>query len=133
MVNIFLFIMAIFNFLTPAYASFEQWVDSSLSVELPDNIEAFCFNLYDDGNNSWSIEIIGSASFSKDDSDWACDEIFSTRENPLYFKSRRPWAYVLASRTQMLKRYLRNGKYASLLLSKKGVAIGFADGDLTLL
>ena len=32
------------------YKSFEKWVDKSLSTELPEGIEAFCFNLYDDGN-----------------------------------------------------------------------------------
>ena len=31
------------------YKDFEKWVDAALSVELPENIEAFCFNLYEEG------------------------------------------------------------------------------------
>ena len=85
------------------YRTFEKWVDTSLSADMPEGIEAFCFNLYDDGKEQWSAEIIGAASFDPKDSDWACDEVFE------------------------------KGKYASLLRSKQGLGLGFVDGDLILL
>lgn len=115
------------------YKDFEKWVDAALAVELPENIEAFCFNLYDDGNNLYSVEIIGSPSFDKTGEDWACDEVFSNRDYPLRWKSNKSWECVLEDAKGLVKRYLKEGKYASLLLSKKGVGVGFVDGNIELL
>ena len=78
------------------YSDFEKWVDTSLSIDLPDGIQAFCFNLYEDGDGNWSAEIVGAGSFDKDDSDWACDEVFSNRKNPIRWKSRRSWEKQLS-------------------------------------
>lgn len=115
------------------YKSFEKWVDKSLSTELPEGIEAFCFNLYDDGNGQWSVEIVGAASFDRSNSDWACDEVFTTRKTPLRWESNKTWEDILSSSTAILKEYLEKGKYASLLRGKQGIGIGFVDGDLVLL
>ena len=121
------------------YKDFEKWVDAALSVELPANIEAFCFNLYedfnpyDDGKKLYSVEIIGSPSFDETDEDWACDEVFNNRAYPLCWKSDKSWEGVLEEMRGHVWRYLREGKYASLLRSKQAVAIGFVDGDLELL
>lgn len=115
------------------YDSFEKWVDKSLSTGLPEGIEAFCFNLYDDGDGKWSVEIVGAASFDKNNSDWACEEVFTTRKTPLRWKSNDSWEDILTSTTDILKEYLEKGKYAPLLRSKQGIGIGFVDGDLVLL
>ena len=115
------------------YEDFEKWIDVSLSEELPSNIEAFCFNLYEEeGDHVYSVEIIGAPSFD-DDCDWACDEVFDNREYPLSWKSDKSFEGVLEEMKSFVKRYLREGKYASLLRSKQAVAIGFVDGDLELL
>ena len=115
------------------YSAFEKWVDESLSVVLPGEIVAFCFNLYDDGDGNWSAEIVGAGSFEKDNSDWACDEVFTNRKNPLRWKSKKSWEKVLSSFQSLLETYLRQGRYASLLLEKQGIGFGFVDGDLILL
>ena len=121
------------------YDDFEKWVDAALAVELPENIEAFCFNLYedfnpyDDGKKLYSVEIIGSPSFDETDEDWACDEVFNNRAYPLCWKSDKSWEGVLEDTKSLVKRYLKEGKYASLLLSKKGVGVGFVDGNIELL
>lgn len=115
------------------YAEFEKWVDTALSAEFPDGIEAFCFNLYDDGNGDWSAEIIGAGSFDKDDSDWACDEVFDNRDNPIQWESDESWEKQLSSFRSLLERYLKKGKYASLLKEKKGLGFGFVDGDMNLI
>ena len=115
------------------YRDFEKWVDAALAVELPENIEAFCFNLYDDGNNLYSVEIIGSPSFDKTGEDWACNEVFNNRDYALGWKSDKSWEGVLEDTKALVKRCLKEGKYASLLLSKKGVAVGFVDGNLELM
>ena len=115
------------------YRTFEKWVDTSLSTDMPEGIGAFCFNLYDDGKGQWSAEIIGAASFDPKDSDWACDEVFNNREQPLKWSSRQSWEKILAQMESHLRKYLKKGKYASLLRSKQGLGLGFVDGDLILL
>ena len=115
------------------YSTFEKWVDETLSVGVPDEVVAFCFNLYDDGDGNWSAEIIGAGSFDKDNSDWACDEVFTNRKNPIRWKSNKSWEKVLSSFQAVLNIYLQQGKYASLLLEKQGLGFGFVDGDLILI
>ena len=129
-------IMVIFNLFASSdlsYKEFEKWVDSSLNTELPENVVAFCFNLYDDGNGQWSVELVGTSSFDKDDSDWACNEVFDTRNNPLKWKSKESWKKVLSSVRSHLETYMKNGKHASMLSSQQGIALGFVDGELIIL
>lgn len=129
-------IMGIFNFFASpdlSYKEFEKWVDCSLNTELPKDVVAFCFNLYDDGNGQWSVELVGTSSFDKDDSDWACDEVFDTRNNPLKWKSKESWKKVLSSVRSHLETYMKNGKHASMLSSQQGIALGFVDGELIIL
>ena len=121
------------------YRDFEKWVDTALAVELPENIEAFCFNLYedfnpyDDGKKLYSVEIIGSPSFDEAVEDWACDEVFNNRDYPFLWKNDKSWEDALEEAKILVKRYLKEGKYAPLLRSKKAVGIGFVDGDIELL
>ena len=129
----FMRLLGIFGGNELQYSEFEKWVDTSLSVELPSEILAFCFNLYDDGDGNWSAEIIGAGSFDIDDSDWACDEVFNTRKNPIRWKSRRSWEKQLSSFQSVMETYLKKGKYATLLREKKGLGFGFVDGDLKLI
>lgn len=117
------------------YSDFEKWLDEILSneKELSDDIVAFCFNLYEDADDKWSVELIGTGSFDKEDSDWPCDEVFTTRESPLTWKERMTWEDCLHVVETHLSNYLQNGKYSKLLLSKQGVGYGFVDGDLFLI
>ena len=137
--------MGLFDFLkkkekiiAPKSAHYEEmvkWIDFVLSQRVPEEVVAFCFNLYDDGENKWSIEIVGTDYFKKSDVDWPCYEIvdFGTRENPFVWVSDMSWDKVLDETVLILKAYLQTGKYAKVLKSKKGVATGFVDGDTILL
>lgn len=138
--------MGIFNFLknktnkdtapkTEHYFEMVKWIDSVLSQSVPEEVVAFCFNLYDDGDNRWSIEIVGTNYFNKKDVDWPCYEIidFGTRENPFMWMSDMSWDKVLNETELILNDYLQTGKYAQVLKSKKAVATGFVDGDTILL
>lgn len=122
------------NFGLP-YSNFEEWLDGILSNEneMSDEIVAFCFNLYEDADDYWSVELIGSASFDKDDDDWPCDEVFSTRETPLTWRFIMTYEECLHTIESHLSEYLQNGKYSKILLSKQGVGYGFVDGDLFLM
>lgn len=41
------------------------------------NNGAVNFNLYENGNNQWSMELVGTSNFDAEYSDWACDEVFA--------------------------------------------------------
>lgn len=116
-----------------SYSSFEKWIDRTLSANIPNNIEAFCVNICEDGSGRYSIELIGAGSFDKENSDWACDEVFANREDPLKWESNKSWKETQTCVEGIVRQYLTNGKYASILLSKKGVGVGFVDGELVLL
>ena len=117
------------------YHKVSKWLDYSLTQKIPDEVMAFCFNLYDDGNGKWSMELIGSSSFDLDNPDWPCEEVtdFNTRENPFVWSSSSNWDGALNEMIKTVREYLQAGKYADLLKSRSGVGIGFVDGDIEVL
>ena len=115
------------------YTKFETWLDNVMQMNIPSDVVAFCFNLYEDENETWTLELIGASSFDKDDSDWACDEVFTTRENPLVWHDNKEWKDILTDSESIIREYLQKGKYRKELKAQQGLAIGFVDGDLVLL
>jgi len=114
---------------------FFTWIDQALSAELPSTVQAFNFNLYE-AKGDWHVQVVGAGSFSIEDEDWACDEVFTTGENIFIVKRKEAgqgWEDALKYFVALAKTYLKEGKHAALLKSKKAVGIGFVDGDLELL
>ncbi len=111
------------------------WLDNVLMQEISEDIKAFCFNIYDDGDIKWSMELVGTRTFDMDDSDWACEEItdFGTRENPFVLYRTAQWDKVLDELSSAIIEYLESGKYAKILKAKDGIGVGFVDGDLEIL
>ena len=116
-------------------AKVTEWLDDVLEQSISEEIVAFCFNLYEDGNNSWSMELVGTASFDEDDQDWACDEVtdFGTRRMPLVWEKDAQWNEVLDEVIALLKAYLENGAHAEVLKEKASVGVGFVDGDIEII
>ncbi len=112
-----------------------QWIDNVLNTNVPDNVVAFCFNLYDDSGDNWSMELVGSEWFDLEDEDWPCNEFteFNSRRNPYEWQMDCGWEEVLAYIVKELKEYLENGKHAALLKSRTGVGVGFVDGNIEIL
>lgn len=112
-----------------------DWIDKALNTDIPDKIVAFCFNLYEDGDGKWSMELIGSDWFDLKNEDWACSEVthFGTRENLYEWEKDYSGKDALTYIVNELKEYLVNGKYAKLLTSRTGVGVGFVDGDIEIL
>ncbi len=118
------------------YNEFAKWLDNVLSKKMPKDIIAFNFNLYE-GEGTFHVQLIGSSSFSEEiESDWACDEVFSTEEN-IFIIDRKfaglKWEEGLSFSKEMVINYLENGKYSNILKAKEAVAIGFVDGDIDVL
>ena len=113
-------------------SSFYNWLEDALK-KLPGNVEAINFNLYDDGDNKWSVELVGTSTFDENNSDWACNEVYTTRENPYVLTKKSDWKAIENLFTTFLLNYLERGKYAHILKEYRGIGIGFVDGDLSIL
>ena len=113
----------------------ENWLDRLLRQEIPPDTAAVCFNLYEDGENRWSLEAVACSAFDWENSDWACEELtdFGTREKPFIWQEDSGWEKVLDKTEQGLKVWLSRGKARKQLHKLQGVGLGFAEGDLRLL
>ena len=76
---------------------FFEWLDLILKNELNSEIKAINFNLYEDTDNKWSVELVGTFSFDKDNDDWACDEVFTTRDQPFVIECESCLLYTSPS------------------------------------
>ena len=111
---------------------FFEWLDLILKNELNSEIKAINFNLYEDTDNKWSVELVGTFSFDKDNDDWACDEVFDTRDNTLSWVQDTTWEDVLQEAIGKIQKYIEVGKYAEQMRTYSGVGVGFVDGDITI-
>ena len=112
--------------------TFEKWLDNILKNF---NLEAvaFNFNIYEN-ENGYSTELVATSSFDKDNDDWACDEIYASRNDNNEFKfTADNWENALALVQNNISNYLDNGNYSAKLKNVNAVACGFTDGDLTLI
>ena len=116
-----------------SYAKLEEWLDCVLSIDIPKDVVAFCFNIYEDADKNWSLELVGAGSFDADNSNWACDEVFTTRENPLRWHEDVEWMLIQDEAQALVKEYLERGRFGQKLKRYEGIAVGFVDGDLVLL
>lgn len=117
------------------YETIENWLNAILVQDIPTSVVALNFNLYDDGESKWSIELVGTESFDLEDQDWCCDEVFDfgTRETPFAWKEEKEWSDILNEMIQILKKYLNQGCYSEVIKKYKGIGIGFVDGDVEVL
>lgn len=117
------------------YQNIEKWLNNVLKQDIPNNVVAMMFNLYEDDENIYSMEIVGTESFDKDDEDWACNGVtdFDSRENPLILESKSDWDEMLSEVSECLNKYLSEGKRAAKLKDCTAVAAGFVDGDVEIL
>lgn len=117
------------------YEEISNWIDSVWTTDIPENVVALNFNLYDDGDNNWSIELIGAGSYDPDNFDWACDEVFDfeTRDNPYEWVKEVEWNEIQQEMVDVLNKYLEEGKNASSMKEFKAIGVGFIDGDISIL
>ena len=63
------------------YDEFVNWLNKHLSKDIPTNILAINFNLYESSEQTYDIQMTGSDEFDEEDEDWACNTVFSTDED----------------------------------------------------
>lgn len=115
------------------YSDFEIWLNDIIDKNRPLSGAAINFNIYEDEDSNWSIQLISAAFFDEDNDDWCCEEVFTTGECLYTWKQKSGWMEVLKASCGMIRRYLEEGKYAGELKKFEAVAAGFVDGDLVIL
>jgi hypothetical protein len=119
---------------TTLVSPFSAWLDDALSRRMPEDVRAFNFNLYE-GERSWDVELVGTATFDPGNPSWACNAIYSYPE--LFFMPHDSvglqWEQGLAAAIELITIYLRGGRHRDVLRSGVAVGVGFVDGDLTIL
>lgn len=115
------------------YLDFEKWLNRVLEENIPIGGAAVNFNLYEDSDRHWSIQLISASYFDEEDSDWCCEEEFTTGEDLFTWKQDTGWEEILDVSCDMIRKYLEEGKYADELKKYEAVAVGFVDGDLEVL
>ena len=115
------------------YEDFAAWLDKILETELPSETVAINFNIYDEEDGTWSVQMIGASRFDEEDDEWACDEVFSTEEDLYVITSDDDWSDVQMQVVEMIAQYLEEGAKADILNSYKAVAAGFVDGELVII
>lgn len=60
------------------YDEFAKWLDRILDENMPLPGVAINFNIYEEVDLHWSIQLISSTYFDEEDEDWNCYEEFTT-------------------------------------------------------
>ena len=117
------------------YENFEKWLDGALEMEIPDEAVALNFNIYEDGDDWWAVELVACDRFDVLDQDWACDEIadFGTRDNPFSWQEEADWSDIQEQMNTALRSYLEDGRFADVLKDYEAVGCGFIDGNIHIL
>ena len=97
------------------YIEFEKWLNNILEENIPIPGAAINFNLYEEVDLYWSIQLICASYFDEADEDWCCEEEFSSGENVFCWKAEMGWEEIFDISCQMIKQYISEGKYAEEL------------------
>ena len=115
------------------YIEFEKWLNNILEENMPIPGAAINFNLYEEADLYWSIQLFCASYFDEEDEDWCCEEEFSSGENVFCWKAEMGWEEIFDISCQMIKQYISEGKYAEELKKYEAISAGFVDGDLKIL
>jgi hypothetical protein len=118
------------------YSEFEKWLNNILANDISEKAVAFNFNIYDEEDESYGVQLIASDTFTEDDDDWACSEVFSSEEDIFYIDHsdeknadhKRGLEFVCG----LVEQYLKDGQLSDKLKSVSAVGVGFIDGDITI-
>lgn len=119
-------------FYNKAKTSIKDWIlEVDKTEKIPADIIAFSFNLYE----PYSIELVGSTWFDKENEDWACDEDYEPQQRTcpnFTTPDDSQWEDVLEIVTKILEE-LSSELSETQIFKRKHIATGFVDGDLVII
>jgi hypothetical protein len=117
-------------------ARFFTWLDAVLASPIPERTEGFHFNLYE-GEDAVHIQLVGTEAFhpGEDPSTeyWPAAETFSTGENVFevpFTVGGADWRAWLKCVRELVESYIAEGTQSKVIRGRKGVGLGFVDGDM---
>ncbi len=126
---------------TEIYESFELWLDALLeNNDMPENTAAFNFNLYEESAEDfvYAVQLIASDRFEPDDDgEWACYEVWSSEEDIFCVSTEdednKDCEAAQKLITEMVREYLKTGRYRNILTASQAIGIGFVDGEIDII
>jgi len=121
--------------MSSASDSFNSWAARALPVSAPAGVLAYNFNIAE-AASGFEIEVVGSSYFDRGNTDWACEERWTSR--PLkyvapYADAGRDWKPFLAWVAGVVRAYIESGlPGAETLKQAQAVTAGFVDGELVI-
>jgi len=122
------------------YLEFARWLDNMLETNnMPDNTRAFCFNLYEEEDETYGIQLVASNEFDSNDDEgsWACSEVWTSGEDIFYIDHSDESDAGLERGQEfiggLIRTYLEQGVHRNILLDSEAVGAGFVDGDLEII
>ena len=110
--------------------NFKEWLDKQLSQNIPENVTAFNFNIYEQEIDSqYDVQLVGCIKYDTTNDDWACKPQYSTGEDLFQFNSDN-WENALRALINMVNEYLLQCNELNRLRQAKYITAGFVDGDL---
>lgn len=109
---------------------FIEWAENALQGAELSNVVALNFNLYEDQDSFWAVEIVGTSSFDENDADWACDEVFVTRDNPFTWEEETDCDAILEEVIEWIGDLMDDTVLMEMLERLQGIGVGFVDGDI---
>ena len=91
------------------YDEFAKWLDRILDENMPLPGVAINFNIYEEVDLHWSIQLISSTYFDEEDEDWNCYEEFTTGEDLYEWQQGVGWEKILDISCEMIRKYLTEG------------------------
>lgn len=117
---------------------FHEWLDNINKTERIDkSIIAFNFGLFE-SEEGFTMYLNGSKIFDEDDDDWAANLDFEPKEKYFSFGTEflkdKDWEDILKYSQNLIQTYIASEEFkTSIFAQAKGIAVGFDDGELTII
>ena len=113
-----------------SFEKFAEWLDSELVKDIPD-AGGIYFDLFSPTEDGFGIYFCITGTFDADNDDWACEPAYcSDNIHMVATNGELEWEKALNTAVKLIKKYLREGIYKSVLRKYDGIATSFSDGDV---
>lgn len=116
-------------------ATFHAWLSQVAPRASIPTVIAYNFNLAET-IDAFEVELVGSSWYNPIDSDWVCEETWTSRPSQyvaLYAETGRDWEPFLKWVVTSVHEFVSGASPGSETLRQaQAVAVGFVDGNLTL-
>ena len=112
------------------YREISAWLDDVLDRRIPEGVGAFCFNIYADAWDNWSMELVGAEAYDPRDPDWPCCEVtdMGSRAHMFLWEESIGWHQAVREMGKYIVRYLEEGEHATALRQADAVAVAYVGG-----